>query len=341
MTRHPLVARPYPRKLSIVVPMYNEERTAPLFRAAAEAFMNELPCNTEMVLVNDGSRDGTIEQLERWALADQRIKVIHLSRNFGHQIASTAGLDHASGDTIVLMDADLQDPFPVIHEMIQRYCEGYDVAYGQREARAGETWFKRVSAWLFYRLMRFLVYKDLPLDAGDFRLISRECLDGLIRMKETHRFLRGMTAWVGFPQIAVRYHRAPRAAGETKYPVRKMLAFAWTAATSFSTIPLRLSFGFGLVAAVLSLEEGIRALLAWVFGWYTVSGWTSLTVLLSGIGAALLFSVGILGEYVGKLYEQSKDRPLYFAARTYNLGDDAYSRQASSKHDLVRTREVR
>ena len=341
MTRHPLLARPYPRKLSIVVPMYNEERTVPLFRAATEEFMNEVRCETEIVLVNDGSRDGTIDKLEQWARVDGRIKIIHLSRNFGHQIAATAGLDHASGDAIVLMDADLQDPFMVVHEMIERYCEGYDVAYGQREAREGETWFKRASAWLFYRLMRFLVYKDLPVDAGDFRLISRECLDGLIRMKETHRFLRGMTAWVGFPQIAVRYHRAPRAAGETKYPVRKMLSFAWTAATSFSTVPLRLSFGFAVIAGALCLEEGIRALLAFIFGWYTVSGWTSLTVLLSGIGAALLFSVGILGEYVGKLYEQSKDRPLYFAARTYNLGDDEFVREASTEHEMARARELR
>jgi polyisoprenyl-phosphate glycosyltransferase len=299
--------------------MYNEERTVPLFRAAAETFMDELGCQSEVVAVNDGSRDATIEHLEQWALADRRIKVVHLSRNFGHQIAATAGLDYASGDTIVLMDADLQDPFSVIHKMIERYCEGYDVAYGQRETRAGESWFKRGTAWLFYRLMRFLVYKDLPVDTGDFRLMSRECLDGLIRMRETHRFLRGMTAWVGFPQIAVRYKRAPRAAGETSYPLRKMLSFAWTAATSFSTVPLRLSFGFALIVAAVSIEEGIRALMAWEFGWYTVSGWTSLTVLLGAIGAALLFSVGILGEYIGKLYEESKDRPLYLAARTFNV----------------------
>ncbi len=332
-----LTPRPYPRKLSIVVPMYNEERIVPLFRAASESFVSELACETEIVLVNDGSRDSTIEQLHLWALADHRIKVIHLSRNFGHQIAATAGLDHASGDAIVLMDADLQDPFSVIHEMIDRYCEGYDVAYGQREAREGETWLKRTTAWLFYRLMRFLVYKDLPVDAGDFRLVSRECLDGLSRMRETHRFLRGMTAWVGFPQIAVRYRRAPRAAGETKYPIRRMLSFAWTAATSFSTIPLRLSFGFALIVGAVSIEEGVRALLAYEFGWYTVSGWTSITVLLSAIGAALLFSVGVLGEYVGKLYEQSKDRPLYLAARTWNLedADSASSRVTAAERSAT------
>jgi dolichol-phosphate mannosyltransferase len=299
--------------------MYNEEETVPLFRAAIESFMKEVACQTEVVLVNDGSRDSTIELLVGWARADGRIKVIHLSRNFGHQIAATAGLDHASGDAVVLIDADLQDPLSVVHEMIKRYCEGYDVAYGRREMRVGESWIKISTAWLFYRLMRVLVYKDLPLDAGDFRLISRPCLDGLRQMRETHRFLRGMAAWVGYPQIPVPYNRAPRAAGETKYPMRKMLSFAWTAATSFSIVPLRLSFATGFIVGLVSLEEGIRALLAHIFGWYTISGWTSLTILLSAIGAALLFSVGILGEYVGKLYEQSKNRPLYFAARTYNL----------------------
>lgn len=323
LTHHLLVPRPYPGKLSLVAPMYNEEKTVPLFRAAIESFMKEVPCKTEIILVNDGSRDRTIELLVEWSRADERIKVIHLSRNFGHQIAATAGLDHASGDAVVLIDADLQDPLSVVHEMIGRYCEGYDVAYGQRISRVGEGRLKLITAWLFYRLMRLLVYKDLPLDAGDFRLISRSCLSGLRQMRESHRFLRGMTAWVGYPQIAVPYCRAARAAGETKYPMRKMLSFAWTAATSFSTVPLRLSFAAASVVALLSIEEGIRSLLAHIFGWYTISGWTSLTILLSGIGAALLFSVGILGEYVGKIYEQSKDRPLYLAARTYNFGDES------------------
>ena len=318
-THHLLVPRPYPARLSLVAPMYNEEKTVPLFRAAVESFMTEVPAETEVVLVNDGSSDSTIELLVEWAHSDERIKVIHLSRNFGHQIAATAGLDRATGDAVVLIDADLQDPISVVHEMIR---DGYDVAYGRRISRAGEGRMKLATAWLFYRLMRVMVYKELPLDAGDFRLISRPCLEGLRQMHETHRFLRGMTAWVGYPQIAVPYSRAPRAAGETKYPLRKMLAFAWTAATSFSTVPLRVSFATGFLVGLLSVEEGIRALLAHTFGWYTISGWTSITILLSGIGSALLFSVGILGEYIGKLYEQSKHRPLYLAARTYNLAED-------------------
>jgi dolichol-phosphate mannosyltransferase len=237
-------------------------------------------------------------------------------------MAATAGLDYASGDAVVLLDADLQDPLAVIHEMIERYSEGYDVAYGQREKRAGETAFKRVTAWAFYRLMKVLVDRDMPVDTGDFRLFSRRCLTGLRQMRETHRFLRGMTAWVGYPQIAVRYKRDPRVAGETKYPLKKMLSFAWTAATSFSTVPLRLTFGLGLIVGAFSLEEAVRSILSHVFGWFTVSGWSSLMVVLSGLGSALLVSVGILGEYVGRLYEQAKGRPIYLVTDTYNIEPD-------------------
>ena len=217
------------------------------------------------------------------------------------------------------MDADLQDPLSVIHQMIDRYCEGYDVVYGQRESRAGESASKRFTAWMFYRIMRNLVYRELPPDVGDFRLISRQCLDAVKQMREMHRFLRGMVAWVGFPQVAVAYQRQARVAGSTKYPIRKMLAFSWTAATSFSTVPLRISMIMGALVGIIGIEEGIRALLAYFLGWYTVPGWTSLTVIVSLIGSAMLMSIGILGEYVAKLYEQSKGRPLYIVARTFGI----------------------
>jgi glycosyltransferase involved in cell wall biosynthesis len=297
--------------------MYNEEAMIAFLHDAVDNFVRTLWCDVELILVNDGSSDQTLALLAEWAASDDRVRVLHLSRNFGHQIAATAGLDHASGDAIVLLDADLQDPLPVIHQMIDRYCEGYDVVYGQRESRAGESGYKRFAAWAFYRIMRALVYRELPSDAGDFRLVSRSCLDAVIRMRETHRFLRGMVAWVGFPQVAVRYRREARLAGSTKYPLRRMLAFSWTAATSFSTLPLRLSMIFGAIVGMLGVEEGIRAALAHLLGWYTVPGWTSLTVLVSLIGSALLISIGILGEYVAKLYEQSKGRPLYIVARTF------------------------
>jgi polyisoprenyl-phosphate glycosyltransferase len=299
--------------------MYNEEAVVPALRQALENFLPELQCPAEVILVNDGSSDGTLEEISRWAAEDRRIKVIHFSRNFGHQYACSAGLDYATGDAIVMLDADLQHPLPVVHIMIERYCEGYDVAYAAGLVRHGESWFKRFSAWMFYRFMRGMVYKSLPADAGDFRLISRGCLDGLKQMRETHRFLRGMVAWIGYAQIAVPYERKARVAGESKYPLRKMLSFAWTAATSFSILPLRISTLMGLVVTAFGLIEAGRAILAHFLHWYTVTGWTSLIVTICVIGGSMLISIGILGEYIGKIYEESKDRPMYVVARTLNF----------------------
>jgi len=318
-TQHLLHPRPYPRMLSIVIPMHNEEAVIPALQKEVTAFLQHLKCDTEVVLVNDGSTDGTLSLTARWAEEDARVRILHLSRNFGHQLAATAGLDFASGDAIVLIDADLQDPLEVIDEMISRYCEGYDVAYGQRESRAGEGQFKRVSAWIFYRLMQYLTQQNqLPVDTGDFRLLSRECLDSLKLMRETHRFLRGMVTWVGYPQVAVHYDRRQRNAGESKYPLHKMFALAWTAATSFSSLPLRLSFGIGLIFGLLGIEEACRALVERFLG-RTVVGWTSLMAVTCILGSAILTCISVLGEYVGKLYEQAKGRPLYIVARTINV----------------------
>jgi dolichol-phosphate mannosyltransferase len=299
--------------------MYNEECVVDSLRAAVDKFLGEVRCETEVILVNDGSSDQTLPKIAAWAAADKRVKIVHLSRNFGHQIAATAGLDYAGGDAVALVDADLQDPLSVIHQMIDRYSEGYDVVYGQRQERRGEPAFKRFTAWAFYRLMRTLVYSRLPIDTGDFRLISRQCLDGLRSMHETHRFLRGMVAWVGYPQCAVKYVREPRAAGRTKYPLSKMLLFAWTAATSFSVLPLQISLMLGVLVGLFGVEEGVRAGLAVALGWYTVPGWTSLMIVTCAIGGALLISVGILGQYTGRIYEQSKERPLYLVSRTFNI----------------------
>jgi polyisoprenyl-phosphate glycosyltransferase len=320
-TFHLLERRPPPRRLSIVIPAYNEEAVIPFLREEMTRFLAKLTCDVEVLLVNDGSRDHTLRLAAEWAREDSRIRVIHLSRNFGHQIACTAGLDHATGNAIVVIDADLQDPLDVIHRMIDKYCEGYDVVYGQRETRDGETIFKKFTAWAFYRLMQLIAYRDLPADTGDFRLISRSCLDALAKMQEQHRFLRGMVAWVGFPQVAVRYHRAARVAGETKYPLHKMLKFAWTAATSFSTVPLKISFVLGIIVGFLGLEESVRAVMATLLHWDVVPGWSSLMVATCLIGASLLISVSILGEYVGRIYEQSKERPLYLISRIYSSED--------------------
>ena len=316
-----LQPREYPQLLSLVVPMFNEEPVVPYLRSAVDEFVSEVKSEVEVIAVNDGSHDSTLALLADWASEDSRIKVISFSRNFGHQSASTAGLDYAAGDAVVLLDADLQDPLRVIHSMIQRYCEGYDVVYGERIARKGDTAFKRFTAWLFYRLMRSFVYGDLPKDAGDFRLLSRNCLNGLQQMRETHRFLRGMVAWVGYPQIGVPYERAARVAGETKYPLYKMLRFAWTAATSFSVLPLRATAVLGIIVMAIGFEEAIRATLAHIFHWYVVPGWSSLTVLVSVLGGATLLGIGILGEYIGKIYEQTKNRPLYLVSRTFNIRD--------------------
>lgn len=325
--------RTYPRLLSLVVPMFNEESVIPHLRTMLDGFLTEVQCDAEIILVNDGSTDSTVLRAVEWCNEDPRVKVINLSRNFGHQSAATAGLDYASGDAVVLMDADLQDPAWVIHEMIGRYCEGYDVVYGQRVVREGETPFKRLTAWLFYRVMRSLVYKDLPVDTGDFRLISRSCLAGLKQLRETHRFLRGMVAWVGYAQIGVRYERPPRVAGNTKYSLYQMAKFAWTAATSFSTLPLKASILLGVIVTLIGFEEAVRAILAHIFHWYAVPGWSSLTVLISMIGGAMLICIGILGEYVGKLYEQTKNRPLYLVSRTFNIQERATDEDLSTVID--------
>jgi len=299
--------------------MFNEEAVVPFLRGAVAQFMSELASGTEVILVNDGSTDSTLRDIVDWAKQDARVKVINLSRNFGHQIALTAGLDYATGDAIVTMDADLQHPLNVIHGMIARYCEGYDVIYGQRQVRPGENWLKRITAWLFYRFMSAFIDEDLPVDSGEFRLLSRSCLNGLQQMRETHRFLRGMVAWVGFPQIGIQYEQLPRVAGSTKYTLPKMINFAWTAATSFSILPLKASTWLGVIVTLVGFGEALHALLAKIFHWYVVPGWTSLTVLISILGGATLVSIGVLGEYVGKLYEQMKSRPLYLVSQTVNV----------------------
>ncbi len=318
MTHNFLISREDPKLISLVIPFYNEQEILPLLRPKLTDFLDSLPYRSEVIAVNDGSSDGTIEALVEWCNADSRIKVLNLSRNFGHQYASTAGIDHSSGDAIVLIDADLQDPLPVIHAMVEQYRKGYDVVCGQRVARSGESVFKKFTAWFFYRSMRFLFLKSLPPDVGDFRLMSRRCVDNLRSMRELHRFLRGMVAWVGYPQICVPYERAARAAGETKYPLRKMIRLAWTGAISFSALPLKISFLGAGIMTLVAIEEALRALVSHFSG-RTVPGWTSLMVVLCLSNAALMIAVGILGEYVGRIYEEGKGRPLYVVADAWNL----------------------
>jgi dolichol-phosphate mannosyltransferase len=300
------------------MPFCNEQEIFPQLRPQLTEFLDNSPYPCEVIAVNDGSSDRTIDLLVDWSQADSRIKVLNLSRNFGHEYASTAGIDHASGDAIVLIDADLQDPLEVIHRMVEQYRNGYDVVCGQRVERSGEGVFKKFTAWFFYRCMRVFFLRSLPQDVGDFRLMSRRCVESLRAMRELHRFLRGMVAWVGYPQVCVPYKRQARVAGVTKYPLRKMIRLAWTAAVSFSALPLRISFVGAGIMTLVAIEEAIRAFIEHFSG-KTVPGWTSLMVVLCLSNAALMIAVGILGEYVGRIYEEGKGRPLYLVADTWNL----------------------
>jgi dolichol-phosphate mannosyltransferase len=317
-TQYCLEPRPLPSLLSLVIPVFNEEAMIPLLRRELTRFIEDLPFNIEVILVNDGSSDGTLPLLADWCRSDARIHVIELARNFGHQAAVTAGLDFADGDAIVIMDADLQDPLCVINDMVAEYSKGYDVVFGRRISREGESAFKRATAWCFYRLMRFLIHRDLPADAGDFRLISRKCHRALRAMRETHRFLRGMVAWVGFPQSEVRYVRRARAAGVTKYPLSKMLLLGWTASVSFSPVPLRLSFVLGIILFMAGITQAINAAVRSVLGLYLVEGWASLIIVNCLVGGAVLVCIGVLGEYVGRIYEEVKGRPIYIVANVLN-----------------------
>ena len=321
-----LSPRPAPRLLSIVVPVFDEAPGLPALRAALEGLAGALPCPAEFVLVDDGSRDGSLALLLAWAEADARVKLLALSRNFGHQAAVTAGLDAAAGDAVAVMDADLQDPPEVILEMLARYREGYDIAYGQRTRRVGETAFKRVTAWLFYRMQRRLIHADLPVDAGDFRLLSRRCLDVLLAMRERHRMLRGMGAWLGFAQVAVPYARDVRRAGQTHYTLRRMLRLAADGMLSFSAAPLRAFLWFGLSVAAggfaigaYAFWQGARHLMGLPMPPDYSPGWATLVTLVCLIGGALLVSAGLLGEYVARIYEEAKGRPLYVVALRRNL----------------------
>jgi dolichol-phosphate mannosyltransferase len=299
--------------VSVVVPVFDEEaslealhrRVTDVLERAGEAF--------ELVLVDDGSRDGSWDVMQALASRDPRVVLVRLSRNFGHQIAVSAGIDAARGEAVVLMDADLQDPPEVVPEMIARWREGYDVVYGRRIRRLGEGWFKRATAAGFYRIIRRLTAIDIPADTGDFRLMSSRVVAVLKQLPERNRFIRGMVAWIGYRQTAVEYERAERLAGETKYPVRKMARFAADAIVSFSFAPLRLATGLGLVVSTLAFAYGVYAVLAALFEWHVVRGWASLMVAVVFLGGVQLVCVCIIGEYIGRIYDEVKRRPLYVA----------------------------
>jgi polyisoprenyl-phosphate glycosyltransferase len=305
--------------ISIVLPVFNEEEVIPILLPRLSTLLDRLPAQAEVIFVNDGSRDRTFELLAKAAATDKRIKIVNFSRNFGHQLAITAGTDFASGDVVVVMDADLQDPPEVVLEMICKYQEGYDVVYGQRTIRHGETWFKRLTARGFYWLMRTAVHKELPDNVGDFRLMSRQVTDAFKQLREQHRFVRGMVAWLGFKQTAVPFERPERAAGETKYPLRKMLAFAWRAITSFSGLPLRMGLAIGMLMMVASFGYAIYAAFMALVMRVTAPGWASLVCLIVGLFGLTLSMLGLIGDYIARIYEELKARPLYIVQSLTNI----------------------
>jgi dolichol-phosphate mannosyltransferase len=305
--------------LSLIFPVFNEEEALPLLRDALEAWRGTLAVETEVILVDDGSTDASRAFLARWAADDTSVKVLFLARNFGHQAAMLAGMRHAKGDALVLLDADLQDPLEVVPEMLARFEEGYDIAYGRRVERQGETWFKRATAWGFYRLMRWLVHRNLPSDAGDFRLVSRRCADLVCALPERDPFLRGLFAWTGFRQIGVPYVRKSRAAGTTKFPLWRMLRFASNAALSFSLMPIRVIGVCGLLLAGGSFASGTYAFLRWLVAGDTVQGWPTIVILVAFIGGANMVALAVIGEYVGRVHEAVKQRPRFVVGEALNV----------------------
>lgn len=312
--------------ISVVIPVYYEE-------AVVEACYNELKhimlknkWNYEFIFINDGSKDETLNILRRISEIDQQVKVIDFSRNFGHQIAVTAGIFHSIGDVTVIIDADLQDPPAVIEEMVAKWKSGFDVVYGKRKKRNGETYFKLMTAKCFYRILHFMAEVDIPLDTGDFRLMDRKVVEAFNAMPERNRFVRGMVSWVGFDQTYVEYERNERLAGTTKYPLKKMLHFATDGIISFSTKPLKMVRTLGTFTILLAIGLLIYSLVSKYLIHSVVTGWTSLMVAITFFSGVQLLCIGILGEYIARIYDESKNRPLYLIKEKINYDKKAQNR---------------
>jgi dolichol-phosphate mannosyltransferase len=299
-------------RYSIVAPCFNEEGVLHELHRRVALVMDQTGEPWELILVNDGSRDRTAEVMRELRAADPRVKVVDFTRNFGHQIAVTAGLDYARGDAIIIIDADLQDPPEIILPMIEKWKEGYQVVYAVRSKRKGESWFKEFTAKLFYRIIYRITDVKIPLDTGDFRLMDRQVVDAMKQMRERHRFIRGMTSWVGYRQTGVEYERQERFAGETHYPFRKMLKFALDAITGFSYAPLQFATYLGFVIAMLSAVFALVVVYARLFmSDHPFLGQATTLVAVLFLGGIQLITLGIIGEYLGRIYDEVKARPLY------------------------------
>ncbi|MBM3488404.1 MAG: glycosyltransferase family 2 protein [Alphaproteobacteria bacterium] len=298
--------------LSVVVPCYDEEPVIAAFHERLAAAVDGLGLDVEIVYVNDGSRDGTVARLADIRARDGRVSLVDLSRNFGKEIALTAGLDHARGDAVVVIDADLQDPPELIADLVAGWREGYDVVYAQRLTRQGETATKKLTAHLFYRIMRRVGRVQIPADTGDFRLLSRRALDALLAMREQHRFMKGLFSWIGFPQKAVPYHRDPRFAGETKWNYWRLWNFSIEGITPFTIGPLKIATYLGVVIALAAFVYGLFIIVQTLVFGNPVPGYPSILVVVLILGGFQLMTLGIIGEYLGRIFNETKRRPLYF-----------------------------
>lgn len=310
-----------PCELSIVIPVYNEAETLPALMDRLTKVLNGITSSYEIIFVDDGSTDDSMSILEQYRAKDSRVKILQFSRNFGHQIAITAGLDHASGEATVVMDGDLQDPPEVIPKLWEKWKERYDVVFAVREQREGESWFKLFTARMFYRLLCSISDFEIPNEAGDFRLLSRGAREAFCQMRERHRYVRGMTGWIGYRQTGVPYKRQSRHAGQTKYPFRKMFKLAVDAITGFSLKPLKFATYLGVVVSTMSFLLILYALYGRLIGGDVVRGWASIIVAIFFLGGVQLLTIGIVGEYVGRIYEEIKRRPLYLIRRGEGFED--------------------
>ncbi|HEY9873478.1 MAG TPA: glycosyltransferase family 2 protein [Candidatus Obscuribacterales bacterium] len=312
-----------PPKYSFIVPIYNEEETIPELYRRLSAVMDRMDDAVELVLINDGSQDHSLQIIREIYEQDRRICYLSFARNFGHQIAVTAGLNFARGQVVVVLDADLQDPPELIPDMVEKWRQGYQVVYAQRTQRLKESWFKRLTAYVFYRILKNLADVDIPTDTGDFCLMDRQVVDVLNALPERNRYIRGLRAWVGFQQTAIRFERDSRFAGQVKYNFRKSLALAVNGIVSFSKVPLRLSTYIGLLSAIIAI---IMALLVIYWRFFAVhsplTGFATIVVAIFFLGAVQLVSIGILGEYIGRIYEEVKGRPLYTLAEVGGFRKD-------------------
>ena len=308
------------KKISIVIPIYFEEKVLEVIYSSLKDILSKISYNYEIIFVDDGSGDKSLKILKGIAIEDKTIKIISFSRNFGHQIAITAGIDEASGDAIIVMDADMQDPPAVILKMLALWEVGYDVVYAKRKQRHGESFFKKTSASIFYRFLNKLTDIHIPLDTGDFRLIDRKIKNDLLRIREKNRFVRGIISWLGYRQTFVEFERQERISGESKYPLRKMIKFALDGITSFSIFPLKIATNIGFFSIIISLLLIFYALFSYIFfPKITLPGWTSILIAVVFFAGIQMLVIGIIGEYIGRIFEESKNRPLYIINEKINF----------------------